>query len=82
MKTLYIGSSQKDYSEICSILEKNGVKYRCAKTDRNQNTQLPGWGTARSFGGNFHNASVIYEILVDNKDYDQAQYLIKRENIQ
>ncbi|MGN1141289.1 MAG: hypothetical protein ACI4TF_08805 [Oliverpabstia sp.] len=72
MKTLYIGSSQKDYNEICSILEKNKIKYKSIKTSRDQNTLLPGWGTSRSFGANFSNVAPIYEIMVNKKDYDNA----------
>lgn len=79
MKTLYIGSSQKDYNEICSILEKNNIKYKCTKTSHEKNTLMPGWGTSRSFGANFSNGTPIYEIMVSDKNYDQAQgFIINR----
>ena len=76
MKTLYIGTSQKDYNEICNILEKNNIKYKRTIISHEKNTLLPGWGTSRSFGANFSNSNPIYEIMVNKKNYDNAQALI------
>lgn len=77
MKTLYIGTSLTECNKIRDILDHNKIKHKYTRTSHEQDFLAPGRGSSRSFGGNFSNVSPVYEILVDSKDYDNAQYLIK-----
>lgn len=77
-KTLYIGNSVLIFDGVRDILDLNEIWYKYRTTDLAHNSYMSGRGTTRSMGGNFQNVgqSLIYEILVDKSDYEEAYGLV------
>lgn len=77
MKTLYIGNSLKEFNCIRDVLDKNKIKYKFTQTSHEQDFLAPGRGSVRSFGANFSHSAPVYEIIVKEQDYDNAQYQVR-----
>ena len=80
-KTVYNGTSMSEFNAIRNILELNHIEYKYKTTDLNHNSYLGSQRVTRSMGGNFKEASdsLLYEILVDKEDYDNALGAIKKK---
>lgn len=79
-KTVYSGASIADFNRVRTILETGNIPYKYKTVDLAHNSYKGQGGVTRSAGGNFAraDASIIYEVLVNKKDYDNALYLIGR----
>ena len=81
-KSIYTGTSVHDFNEVRDILERNKISYKYKTMDLNHNSWIGERGVTRSMGGNFTDSarSLIYEILVSEKDYDEARILLSKNN--
>ena len=62
-RTVYLGVSRDKYEQYCKALDSEKII-------------APGRGTARSMGGNFGTDKTLYEIMVGEKDYDNAMGIL------
>lgn len=77
MKELIVLNSLDDVLLVKSILKENNIDVNYKINDRNQTWILP--GVLRSFWPDSRNKNnVTYYVMVDEKDYDKAKYLIHR----
>ena len=77
-KSLWIGNDLTRLNQIRNLLEQHSVPYKYKV--RNHLGQWNGKGTIRGTMGSFGNPTeqmYQYEIFVYNKDFEEAQYLIK-----
>lgn len=80
-KTLYLGNSLSEANRIRDILAAEKMKYKRKVVDHSN--EWTGHNTVRGMGGNnfVKEADRIqYEILVKQKDYEKAVYLIRKQN--
>lgn len=80
-RTLYLGNSLSEANRIRDILAIEKMKYKLKVMDHSN--EWTGHNTVRGMGGNnlMKEADKIqYEILVKQKDYEKAVYLVRRQN--
>lgn len=77
MKELIILNNLNDVLLVKSVLEKNNINVKYKTNNRNQTWILP--GVLRSFwpGGRSEN-NVSYYLMVEERDYDKAKYLMRQ----
>jgi hypothetical protein len=75
-KTVYCGTSIAEFNKIRNILEINKINYKYGTIDPAHNSYMGPRGVTRSVGGNVAPSSLIYEIKVHKKDYDESMYYI------
>lgn len=81
-KTVYEGTSIKEFNSVRNILELNHIKYDYKTIDLQHNSWLGRNGVTRSMGGNWGKIdSLIYEIVVHKKDYEYALRVISRKKL-
>lgn len=80
-KTVYCGTSIRDFNQVRNTLEKNKIPYKYKTTDLNHNRYMGGKSVNRSMGGNFNKVenSLLYEVVVNKRDYEEAIGRISRE---
>lgn len=61
-RILYIGNDPTEYDRICKVLGQNNIKFRV-------NTE----SIEKGFAGN----EQVYQVKVKNRDYENAEYLIR-----
>jgi hypothetical protein len=80
-QTVYLGTALKELNDVRSVLEQNGIKYKYHIQNHEGEWLVPGKSTIR---GNFGSAGMhmdsanLYEIGVRKKDFEQAQFLIRK----
>ena len=52
------------------------IRYKTKRVNHEEKMIAPGRGTARSVGGNFGTDKTLYEIMVGEKDYDNAMGIL------
>ena len=75
-RTVYLGASRDKYEQYCKALDSEKIKYKTKRLNHDEKMIAPGRGTARSMGGNFGTDKTLYEILVGEKDYDNAMGIL------
>ena len=75
-RTVYLGASRDKYEQYCKALDSEKIKYKTKRVNHEEKMIAPGRGTARSMGGNFGTDKTLYEILVGEKDYDNAMGIL------
>lgn len=75
-RTVYLGASRDKYEQYCKTLDSEKIKYKTKRVNHEEKMIAPGRGTARSMGGNFGTDKTLYEILVGEKDYDNAMGIL------
>lgn len=81
-RTLYLGNSLSEMNRIRNILVAEKMKYKLKVMDHSN--EWTGHNTVRGMGGNnfaMEADKIQYEILVKQKDYEKASYLIREQNI-
>lgn len=81
-RTLYLGNSLSEMNRIRNILAAEKMKYKLKVMDHSN--EWTGHNTVRGIGGNSFVKEadrIQYEILVKQKDYEKASYLIREQNI-
>lgn len=80
--TVYNGKSAVEFNKVRTALEQNKIAYKYKTVDLGHNSYKGSGGVTRSVGGNFSNAdsSLVYEVLVNKKDYDAAMCAITRKS--
>ena len=79
-RTVYLGASRDKYDQYCKALDSKKIKYKTKRVNHEEKMIAPGRGTARSMGGNFGTDKTLYEILVGEKDYDNAMGILTALN--
>ena len=79
-RTVYLGASRDKYEQYCKALDSEKIKYKTKRVNHDEKMIAPGRGTARSMGGNFGTDKTLYEILVGEKDYDNAMGILTALN--
>ena len=76
--TVYSGKSVAEFNKVRTALEQNKIAYKYKTVDLGHNSYRGSGGVTRSVGGNFSGAdsSLVYEVLVNKKDYDAAMFAI------
>lgn len=76
-KTVYDGTSMKEFNLVRNVLEANGIPYQYKTLDMERNSwRGPMGGVTRDVGANFSGQpSLMYEIVVGKKDYERAACL-------
>ena len=69
-------SSRDKYEQYCKALDSEKIKYKTKRVNHEEKMTAPGRGTARSMGGNFGTDKTLYEIMVGEKDYDNAMGIL------
>ena len=69
-RTVYLGASRDKYEQYCKALDSEKIKYKTKRVNHEEKMTAPGRGTARSMGG------TLYEIMVGEKDYDNAMGIL------
>lgn len=75
-RTVYLGASRDKYEQYCKALDSEKIKYKTKRVNHEEKMTAPGRGTARSMGGNFGTDKTLYEIMVGEKDYDNAMGIL------
>ena len=75
-RTVYLGASRDKYEQYCKALDSEKFKYKTKRVNHEEKMIAPGRGTARSMGGNFGTDKTLYEIMVGEKDYDNAMGIL------
>jgi hypothetical protein len=70
------GASRDKYEQYCKALDSEKIKYKTKRVNHEEKMIAPGRGTARSMGGNFGTDKTLYEIMVGEKDYDNAMGIL------
>lgn len=81
MKSVYIGYSLKDFSEIREVLAQNNIDYKYKVKNRNASWLFPDAGTVRARTGSAGidpEREHEYEILVKQEKAEEASVLIHR----
>lgn len=79
-KTVYQGTSMKEFGFIRDLLDHNKIPYKYKTTDLQHNSYMGHLGVTRSLGGNWNSKeTLLYEIIVNMDDYENAMYLIAKE---
>lgn len=78
--TVYNGISVAEFNRVRTALEQNKIAYKYKTVDLGHNSYMGSSGVTRSVGGNFSStdSSLVYEVLVNKKDYDAAMFAIVR----
>ena len=76
-RTVYLGASRDKYAQFCKEKKKKKIKYKTNRINHEEKMTAPGRGTTRSMGGNLGTDKTLYEILVGEKDYDNAMGILK-----
>lgn len=83
-RTVYLGNSLELFNKVRNLLEDNKIKYKYDIKNHQTALMSPGRGTARTVVGSFGKLSEydsLYEIKVNEKLFDKANYLIKTEGL-
>ena len=75
-RTVYLGASRDKYEQYCKALDSEKIKYKTKRVNHEEKMTAPGRGTVRSMGGNFGTDKTLYEIMVGEKDYDNAMGIL------
>ena len=75
-RTVYLGASRDKYEQYCKALDSDKNTYGKITISHKVKMTAPGRGTARSMGGNFGTDKTLYEIMVGEKDYDNAMGIL------
>ena len=75
-RTVYLGASRDKYEQYCKALDSEKIKYKTKRVNLEEKMTAPGRGTVRSMGGNFGTDKTLYEIMVGEKDYDNAMGIL------
>ena len=75
-RTVYLGASRDKYEQYCKALDSEKIKYKTKRVNHEEKMIAPDRGTARSMGGNFGTDKTLYEIMVGEKDYDNAMGIL------
>ena len=75
-RTVYLGASKDKYDQYCKVLDAEKLKYKTHRVNHEEKMLAPGRGTIRSMGGNLGTDRILYEILVGEKDYDNAMGIL------
>ena len=73
---VYLGASRDKYEQYCKALDSEKIKYKTKRVNHEEKMTAPGRGTVRSMGGNFGTDKTLYEIMVGEKDYDNAMGIL------
>lgn len=82
---MYIGHSLSRSNEIRDILDRNKISYTHKARNREGGFLAGGRGTARTaFGSAGMNKDYLYEyeIKVSSEDYEKAEYLIQKAEME
>ena len=79
-RTVYLGASREKYEQYCKALDAEKIKYKTNRINHEEKMTAPGRGTLRGMGGNFGTDKTLYEILVGEKDYDNAMGILMSLN--
>ena len=82
-KSVYLGSSMKEFNEVREILDHHDIKYKYKLSDRNTSSFFPGRGVTRTMYGTSPqslNQGTTYEILVKEDDYELVQEYLRKEH--
>lgn len=81
-RTVYNERSAVEFNKVRTALEHNKIAYKYRTVDLGHNSYKGSSGVTRSVGGNFSSAdsSLVYEVLVNKKDYDAAMFAISRRS--
>lgn len=74
--TVYLGASRDKYEQYCKALDSEKIKYKTKRVNHEEKMTAPGRGIVRSMGGNFGTDKTLYEIMVGEKDYDNAMGIL------
>ena len=75
-RTVYLGASRDKYEQYCKALDSEKIKYKTKRVNHEEKMTAPGRGIVRSMGGNFGTDKTLYEIMVGEKDYDNAMGIL------
>ena len=75
-RTVYLGASRDKYEQFCKALDAEKIKYKTNRINHEEKMTAPGRGSVRSMGGNFGTDKTLYEIMVGEKDYDNAMGIL------
>ena len=75
-RTVYLGASRDKYEQYCKALDSKKIKYKTKRVNHEEKMIAPGRGIVRSMGGNFGTDKTLYEIMVGEKDYDNAMGIL------
>ena len=75
-RTVYLGASRDKYEQYCKALDSKKIKYKTKRVNHEEKMTAPGRGIVRSMGGNFGTDKTLYEIMVGEKDYDNAMGIL------
>lgn len=72
-KVLYSGYSLEEIKAIAHILRENNIEYEVKEWNKRSSTGRNG-GTF----GELENYSTIYKLCVHQRDYEEAEYLVRQ----
>ena len=75
-RTVYLGASRDKYEQYCKALDSEKIKYKTKRVNHEEKMTAPGRGIVRSMGGNFGTDKTLYEIMVGEKDYNNAMGIL------
>ncbi len=75
-RTVYLGASRDKYEQYCKALDSEKIKYKTKRVNHEEKNDSPWTELPLSMGGTSGTDKTLYEIMVGEKDYDNAMGIL------